>query len=84
MRPIPTKEALDWIIDKDRNVKKISVTTTILNKFFFSKWSKKSANGILIASENAVIFLLAVTPFKSPGTTYPYELIIFCASIITA
>ena len=45
--------------------------------------NRNITNGILIAKENAVIFLLAVTPFKSPDEIIPLVLIMVWASLIT-
>ena len=50
----------------------------------FSEAIRYKTKGILSAKENAAIFLLAVTPFKSPETISPEEFNISIASFMIA
>ena len=55
-----------------------------LNIYSLEILIKNKTNGILIAIEKAVIFLLAVIPFRFPEEIAPVDVIMPCASIITA
>ena len=70
------KDALLCIILKQSIDNDTKPPNPNLNSSFEGLYRRNKTKGILIAIEKAVIFRLAVTPFKAPLEIIPLELII--------